>query len=417
MTGFPRIYSDRFTKEYLKFLLEQLRIENLIETADYEPYDEDIRKKNKKCININFCGLAANTLLGNNIEGAVNANEVAELRSKISKSFLKLFEKETLQKFDSLNLYLRIRFCFSYLYSDFPVCLMKAENPANWKYTGEGIKYDFHYTNPITEKDLKKSDIYTSQIGSLGKLYTIISNNPELVKRDGIKEKHMIQIRFTVIPSPICILTINNVICSEPYLYAMMPNKEKGRSLHYPVSVVSKENKLQYRSIYKHFNYLWRQDLTLFCGDGTEFTDDNFEGLQIIRRPQDIDWHDKETRIRKSQNRNLGEHFVFDEAFIRKWKKKLTRKLSLSTSKVVSEEYASNKNLFQKIKSKALAILLTILFFTIIFFVYSLFFDKRSFDDTIEWLKDHLLYSILTSIALIIVLIFEDLVQAFKHEN
>lgn len=337
-----KTFPDRFSKEYLKFLQTQLSLENLIATADFEPYDDVTRKKSKKCITINFCGLAANTLLGNAIgRGCEENKDILLLKNSIAQSFKDLFNEGNLAILDKNNLYLRIRFCFSYLYSDFPVCLIKAANDDNWKYIGEGMKYDFYYNQPITKVLLEKSRIYKDQQESLQTIANIIKDNPNidnlmnpnLIERE--KVKHQLQIRFSVIPSPICVLVINNIICCDSYLYAMFPKKHEGLSLRYPISILyNTDDKQQFDSVSKHFKYLWRHDLTLFCGDGTEFDGKNYDKLSSIRDPNKIVWTDKETRIRRSKLRN-SENLPTDNEKIEKWEKNLSEKFRLFTSKVI----------------------------------------------------------------------------------
>ncbi len=393
-----RHFPDRFTVEYLTCLLEQLQLDHLIKTADYEPFDDEMKRKSKKCIMINFCGLAASTLLGNEIGNGHREKGTAELREKIRKAFYLLFEKTTLKQFNELNIYLRIRFCFSYLYTDFPACLIKAEDPENWKYTGEGLKYEFHYTDPITETQLKASRLFMSQQASLEKIFAIINENPLLIKRDGMKEKHFVQVRFAVIPSPICLLVINNVICCDSYVYSKFPKELEGLSLHYPISVVEKENDpLQFQNLRNHFNYIWRHDLTLFCGDATEFTEKRIEGLKVLRSPNKITWGDKETRIRKSKLRNLGVFVKIDDKQVARWRKKLTQKLKLSTSKVICEDtsQASGTRIFLKRLGTVYTWIITIAILGLISGLVTLFVSRPTFDRILEWLTEHSLFSIL----------------------
>lgn len=152
-----KLFLDRFDPEYLKFLRFKLTKEELLKTAIIYPkkviFDNRIISY-KKCIRIDFCGLAANTLFDTRVGRGSNLR-TAELRQKISEQFLSLFTKSTLRWFNSHGVYLKVRFCFSYLYGDYPVCLMVAEHPKNWQHMGRNPSREFLINPPATFEKLQ----------------------------------------------------------------------------------------------------------------------------------------------------------------------------------------------------------------------------------------------------------------------
>lgn len=406
------IYLDRFDLDYLSRLVSLLDLENLIDTAYYEPSKPGRTPHSKKCISLEFCGLAANTLLGNDIGRVSLDHGVPELRARVSEAFKKIIKPETLKRLDSLNIYLRIKFCFNYIYSDFPACLIKAENTENWKYTGVGVFYDFHYSEKITQKELESSQIYASQMESLRKIYSIMVESPELIRKEDPYEMHQLQVRFSVIPSTLCILKINNIISTDSYIYSQMPDDFGSLSLTYPVTLINSNDIKQFESIHNHFNYLWRHDLTLYCGDATEFSLTNLTGIKTIRKPHEVKWQDKEARIRKDIMRQQGKNVKIDEKAIKKWEGGVRKKFALCTTKVELSQNGYNKA-FSFFKSNLKLILLFIIL-TLGYFIGTILLRDLSMEQLLHWLVDHSLFSILLACVSIIAFQIEHVGKLFK---
>jgi hypothetical protein len=426
------IYPDRFDLKYLRFLAEQLELNTLKKNFIKEKRSDGSERK-KKCIQINFCGVASNTLLGTNVRGSVLSPEISQAQKVVEKNFKTLFDESTLNDLYKNNFYLKVRFCFAYVYSDFPVCLIKAEDPENWRFIKDGGKYDYHYTKPININVLKKRSIYRSQESSLGILKDILQKSygdgHDLATWE--KEKHSVHLRFTAMPSPICLLMINNTALCDSYLYGMLQERKNSSnkitdneskyettvSLHYPTTIIKKaEDMVQFSSLENHYKYLWRHDLTLFCGDGTGFKiigEKNgrnlydFEGLTDITPPDKVRWKDKINRIRKSKERNglrqpnwLWIHFV--------WRRRLTNKLKLCTAKVVSNTIFGR--FIHNSKRNILLWFLSTLLLFLAFYVYSFFVSKGDLSASLEWFKSHAVFEIFrTSLLFLALLIVQGL--------
>ncbi|GEM_PF-2930391 len=430
------IYPDRFDLNYLQFLSEQLELKTLMENSINElKRDESGGKINR--IQITYCGIASNTLLGNETyaRGASSKPEVSKAKKLVEKNFKNLFAPSTLNKLIREGYYLKVRFCFAYVYSDFPVCLINAEDSDNWNNIKDGTKYDYHYTKPINFYDLKKGSIYKSQEASLQIIKDILkrANSAGHDLATWEKERHSIHIRFTVMPTPICVLIINdNIALCDAYLYGMLQNEEKNQeneniqngipndksswedvvSLHYPMSIIkSEEDNAQFVSIQNHFKYLWRHDLTLFCGDGTGFRIKairngkrtyDFEGLTSITPPHKVKWKDKIHRIKESKTRNglpqsswLWIHFV--------WKPRLTNKLKLSTSKVISNSFLGR--FINNMKNNMLLWFVATFIIFVFFFLYFLFAKEPNISVAIEWFSSHAAFEILKSSVLFLAML------------
>lgn len=332
-------FSDRFNPAYLDQLLIALDPENLIKGKHKENGDD----KKLDCIEINFCGHAASTLFGSPYGRTAISEESKGKLKAIKDAFLHLFKPETLAYFDGERIYLRVRICFGYPYSDFPVCLMKAEDSENWEHITANA-YDFHTNKRLKESELKDSEIFKSQVHALEQISTLIDDNPSLLER--APNKHSIQIRFSVIPSPLCLLIINQRAYCDSYLYAIITDTGSVKSpqefsLRYPVSIIPKDSasEKQFWSVETHFKYLWKHDLTLFCEDATYFekAKKNYKELMQIRTPCDVKWTDKENRIRQHYEkfRYRNHNWIFPESDFQEWIQNVQFKFKLTTSKVI----------------------------------------------------------------------------------
>src|SRR5437868_11769287 len=156
----PEIYKDRFDIKYLQEVSRQLELDELKANALVED-KRDGGGRTINCISINYCGIASNTLLGNTTfgVGATDDPDVSYWKTVVSARFKHLLEPSTLNALMRDEFYLKIRFCLAYVYSDFPICLVKAEEIENWQHIRDGTKYDYYCTPPITEQQLKTRSI------------------------------------------------------------------------------------------------------------------------------------------------------------------------------------------------------------------------------------------------------------------
>lgn len=342
-------FSNRSDPSYLKKLKETISIESLKETAlDIEKEINGILYK--KCINIDFCGIAASTLFYSNsddLESVTKDN--IELRKEISIIFKSLFQEQTLKDlnndFISGPYYLRVRFCFSYLYSDYPICLIKAEERLIWSELVNKPIDNFFENKPVLQSDFENSYTNRHQENSLKGIISILKDNSELVfTEESEKKTNTIQIRFSVIPSPLCCLVVNNTAFCDPYMYAKSGDQ---LSLNFPVVILNNEKEeilKGFNSIKSHFYYLWRHDLTLFCKDATNFRPENenigIGGLipvlppDIIAGEQGTDWKYKVERIWERKMGKGIEKQIQDKEEINKWKFNVRQKFLSCTRKL-----------------------------------------------------------------------------------
>jgi hypothetical protein len=346
------IYPDRFDTDYLAFLESELDIKKLKAGALYEKKPiNDVEYH--RCISIDFCGIAASTLFFTDASREDITPENLEARKRVAAAFKKLFEQNELLALNNENeeerFYIRARFCFSYMHSDYPICLMKAEQKEIWEKLADKPIDDYYISKPVNGSDFRKSKIRSTQEDSLRAIADILDNNEELIIMGGLEKKvNTIQVRFCAIPSTVCTLIINNIAYCDPYLYAKLePNKQL--ALNYPVLVLREDDDdmpKAFAAIRKHVNYLWRHDLTLFCKDATRFRPDNHAGLVELLPPEAIigfegtNWLHKETRIWEKKKELDNTLFEKTERILQKiseWKANLNYKLGLGTKKVKEE--------------------------------------------------------------------------------
>lgn len=340
------VYPNRFHRDYLGFLEEQLSPDNLKKNALFKEKKTE-EGKFERCISIDFCGLAATTLFSSSIAHEVpNFAETTSKRSDIAEAFRTLLKKETLAELNTEGYYVRVRFCFAYLYADYPVCLMKAEKNEIWDNLIDASNYQYYISKPLNTGEFNGSHIRIAQNDSLTHILHIIQDNDKLIITGGAHvQANTLQVRFSTIPSGICVLIINNTAFCDPYMYAKLDHDRHLR-LNYPVLVLDEKNlemKDAYISIQKHFKYLWKHDLTLFCSDATNFKSDYKEGLLELLSPEQIigpggtNWGHKEKRIWEQKEQRPGkvlEKTPLDIEKISEWKANLNKKLSLCTKKI-----------------------------------------------------------------------------------
>jgi hypothetical protein len=356
-----KTYPNKWDAGYLRFLKEQLSEEHLIKTAMplREPKLIDREKPYTKCVYIDFFGLSSNTLLGADLHYTSGVTNY-EIRREIAELFKNLFDPETkiLDRINEQGIMVKVRFCLNYLYSDYPICLMKAEHPDTWVNLVKQPNYDFTCSYPLNESQFQTSNIRKAQEASLESIMKILRSNKSLIyvaekhgKEYKQKNPNTFQVRFAVIPSPLCILVINRVAICDVYLYA--PKNDVELPFYYPVTVITKHQKnllakddnKSFDSIRQNLAYLWKHDLTIFCSDGTKFRYDpdnkieNFDGLVSVLRPTDsngkhlVTWNHKIKRMKEKTDETKS---ISDET-IELWENNLYRKFSMCTRKIESD--------------------------------------------------------------------------------
>lgn len=341
-------YQDRFDLNYLKLLYDQLDPKMLTETAI--PRSKKIDGiEYKHCIRINFSGLAASLLFALNLS-KVKDDKVRTAISRIYERLQSIFSKEMLKKFNEhkKRCYVKASFCFSYLYSDYAICLMKAEVENVWEYQVRDDVNDFYPNMPLSMDEFTISPIHNSQSETLRQISELVSKNRDIVMGNSNEVPNTIQVRFAPIPVPQSIIMINNLASSQPYFY-VKPEGGYSLELKHPVTVLDnlcEADKSGYFVIEKNFYYLWKHDLTLFCSDVTKFRRDHPAGLATVLPPVDKDdnslitWEQKIQRMKEKIIRDKKP--MPDDDKIKRWKDNVSMKLSMCTRPIMDIEHDSS---------------------------------------------------------------------------
>ncbi len=341
---FNHVFKNRFDEEYYDYLIDLLTdIEKLCKNATGIP--KPCRYKDgtfDKGIQLDFCGLAATTLLGIDIEN----DRFASKRIQIKNAFANLLSSETVKQLNDKGIYIKVRFALSYLYSSFASCLINAESSFNRPHSSSrALEYDFNL-DEFNIDQIKDSLFKERQRLSLIEIASIVDKNPFLVITKSNKNDNTLQVRFSLLPLPLCLLIVNDQVISDPYLYTQERTEDgKTRNLfyNYPLSVFQqneKKQKIYYDYVANHFDYIWHNDLTLLCRDSTKFDiQDNSMGLAEIRKPNELKWDQKEKRVREHLEKR-GKKFT--EETIVKWRelqpKKIAPYIINFPSKIVEKE-------------------------------------------------------------------------------
>lgn len=344
-------FPNRYDNSYLDCIAKALQISSLKKNHLKIKLKLPENKEFKKCISIDFTGISASTLLSSISEKDSPLNIPGKKRQTASELFRKLLETDTLNKLNAEGFYVRVRFCFAYLFSDFPISMLKAELPESWENMADIAVQNFYINPPLTKEEFNDSSIKHFQVKALKEIQEIIRNNQNLIIFGDPKEKkaNSVQVRFSVIPSPVCTLFINDRAFCDPYLYAK--TSQEGRlSSNMPVLMLEKGDPRTgeaYHSIRQHFNYIWRHDQTLFCSDATEFSvSPRSWKLFSILDPEKVlakKWSHKEKRIsdkinKEHENAPLDPNFIITEGQIKGWKKNLDTKFLRSTRMLQSKK-------------------------------------------------------------------------------
>jgi hypothetical protein len=323
------IFKNRFDEEYYDYLIKILTdVQSLCENAIGHPKPKAYTEGNfEKGIQIDFCGIAATTLLGIAIED----DRLSDKRAQIKEAFTSLLSSEMTKELNSKGIYIKVRFILSYIYSTFFSCLVMAESSLGRPYASSRF-IDYNYNlDELTFDQLKDSSFGKRQTRTLTEIANVVDKNPFLVMVKPEKSDNTLQVRFSLLPLPLCLLIINNKAISDPYLYAQELTGQRVHDLffHYPLLVFDQtvnEQQVYYSYMANHFDYIWNNDLTLHCRDTTEFDiHNNSQDLAVIRKPSELKWDQKERRIKDYLDKHEK---PYDLETVKKWRQLQRKKIA-----------------------------------------------------------------------------------------
>lgn len=240
-------------------------------------------KEYHKCIRIDFCGISAGSLFKRD-----NSN------LEVSNKFLSIFSN--LEKINEQGIFVKVRFLFAYLYSDFSFSLIKAEKTSK-RATIKDTTFspDFDLEDELTDEEFFSSAAYNNQTKSLEQIQKL-ADSYKLFDNHSL---NTIQVRFTPISLNLCSLVINDTSLSDPYLYAREDIAIESLANLYPViALTNNDNNLQFASVLDNFRYLWNHQTTLYCKDATHYVINEKESLKKIRKPFDLTFESKAKRLK-----------------------------------------------------------------------------------------------------------------------
>lgn len=325
-----RFFKNRHDPDYKTFLTKLLDLEDaegIIKTAISI---ENPKKHNgieyHKCIRIDFCGIAASTLFKKD-----------NLNLEVANKFLTVFSN--LEKINKLGIFVKVRFLFAYLYSDFSFSLIKAEKSSK-RATMKDPTFspDFDLEEELTEEEFFSSAAYRNQTKSLEQIQKL-ADSFKLFENNSVNS---IQVRFTPISLNLCSLIINDSSLSDPYLYSREDITRESLANLYPlVSLNGRDDKLEFESVLDNFRYLWNHQTTLYCKDATHYIVNEKESLKKIRKPFDLTFESKSKRLRDLEKTiiNSDEEKTPDRK-IKQWRF-LLKQMVLHSTKIFQENNSS----------------------------------------------------------------------------
>ncbi len=356
------IFENRYDVRYLEMLLSLLDIDHLKRSAvaveraeNYKTYRASRHSPPevlKRAVKIDFCGFASTTLLGatsKELAADIQAiypeqfDRIMALRRSIHERFTLLLSKGCLKELNDAGMYLQIRFCFSYLYADFPISLMRAEDSNIWDARLDH-QVSFSKNAPMTMDEWKDSFVYRSQMASLREVGRLCTANPSLVRtRMYDKMVNTFETRFAVIPIPMCLLLINGVAIADTYAYAKVSGGNH-LAVSNPINLVGHPGRT-YNNWRQHFLYIWRHDLTMYADMCTRFEASHPAGVAELLPPvvpgtqkdPNIDWKKKTDRIiqrRASLDRGYNPADPDEQRRIATWQQHVKEKMALATRKM-----------------------------------------------------------------------------------
>lgn len=358
-----RVYPDRTTKAYLLKVAYLLTDKSLISTAKLlEEGDRDDQQLLKlgylSKATIYFSGLAGLTLFGSSER--FNEKEIC------AKAFETLLNTGV-KRLNVAKVALQIKLLFAYPFSNFMYDMLYLEINDQHYLSAECMKgpnkyeHNFEVDSRLTIDEVtSQSPTYDHLRNTLRKLQRAIDlkekiwNVPKTDKCAG--SPNNLIVKFCPINLLCCMLRINNVILSDPYIYSKKTPTENEMSLLTPITWLEiptqsketkkdKDNVYQFCSFLSHFKYLWEHPLTLYSTDATMYKPGN-KDLHRILKPYEISYYAKAKRILRKMADN-GQAIEANHAHADNWKQFMKNELLLNCSKVLanSEGLINNKKI------------------------------------------------------------------------
>ncbi len=301
---FINCYKNRNDIEYCNKLSSVLELENLKKTAIDNP--NKVESRYQKLIRIDFCGIAATTLLTN--------TDIPE-QHQVKEKFYEIFKN--LGELGKAGFNVRTRFLFVYPYSDFSFSQIEAEK-SSFRMTISENNSDDSALNlfSLTTDDFKGSDLYIKQRDSLHEI-------ERLYNRFCLSAPNMdlLNLKFTCLPIHARLIAINNHYFVEPISYAKRDRYSKILATS-PIVEFTDQTKDRIEELEDHFRYIWTHPTTLVYEDATNYRFDgihNLENLNQIKEPQDISFEHKISKFKSRYSHKV------DEDKVNKWKFRVER--------------------------------------------------------------------------------------------
>jgi hypothetical protein len=319
-----KTYRSRNDSSYRKKILQKLSLDNLMSSAILINKDYD---KSKKIIRIDFFGLSATLLLdiGKNFTDG-----------SVAKAFQDIFHNMT--ELNKQGIFFKVRFLFSYMYSDFAYSLIEAEKTHNRAAINETTHViNFESDNNLSDADFFSSSTFRNQNNSLKQIQKLTE-----MFDFGVNTQNKLVVRFSCLPINYCGLIINDFATFDAYCYSKKEKASESLSYSMPVTTIDKStDSVFYDELDDHFRYLWNHESTLFCEDATYFDKNKTNSLTELKRPNEISLEAKANRINEIMGFYKRE---ISDISLNSWKFRVKNKI-LANSRV-PQIFPSKESLF-----------------------------------------------------------------------
>jgi hypothetical protein len=284
-------YQNRRDKRYLDTLRNMLSIDALVANAVELPFGNEYRhiegKTYQKRCDIAFIGLSANTLFD-------RTNRYLSSDGVMVDKMEEIFKRH--DDFMKANIWLRIRCLLLYPYSTHALSIINAEsNVRRCAMIGECVHPSMQRKMHVSQDQFYASSLYNGQKNTLNLIQ-------EWMEKYNWKNRrgNSISVRFTPVSPNLCGLIVNNKAFCDSYILAKERRGHKRLVFSSPLTEIDRqEDDLAFRSLENHLNYLWQLNITLDCGDATQYEWGKQDSLGSINRPNSITFFDKSARLVK----------------------------------------------------------------------------------------------------------------------
>ncbi len=327
-----KTYSNRFDPTYTSALKKELSISQLQKTSfPIKPARERDGKVYNRCCRIDFMGLSATSLLD------IGCNYIPD--NSIPIQF-----KEVIENVGGLNkdgIFLKVRFLFNYPFSIPLLSLIQAEMTTQRSSTETpAFLRDFRTIAEVDSDTFSSSTTIQNLKNSLEYLQQLM-DAPNWANQTA----NTIRIRFTTIDVNFCLLTINNSLYYDPYLYSKTNRMSKKLSLNSPiVNLTIEKDEDSFKHFEDHFRYIWDLDTTLVCDDATFYKANVPNTLRRLKQPNQVSYDMKAERIKKQRMEQSSIQSTEEE--IRNWKFRV---------RYLLRQYASNTKPVPQVESVFIA--------------------------------------------------------------